>query len=55
MPRSSFRLAAARTAAAELRLPSHTEVIEYEDEHGRWHTETAPGRDRPETEVEDTN
>jgi hypothetical protein len=51
VPRSSFRLAAARTAAAELRL----EVIEYEDEHGRWHTETAPGRDRPETEVEDTN
>jgi Uncharacterized protein conserved in bacteria (DUF2188) len=48
-------LAAARTAAAEQRVPGHTEVIEYEDEYGRWHTETAAGRDRPETEVQDTN
>jgi hypothetical protein len=48
-------LAAARTAAAEQRVPGHTEVIEYEDEHGRWHSETAVGRDRPETDVQDTN
>jgi len=26
-------------AAAEQRAPGHTEVIEYEDENGRWHTE----------------
>jgi hypothetical protein len=47
-------LAAARRAAAEQRLPGHTESIEYEDADGRWHTETAPGGDRPETEVEDS-
>ena len=41
----------ARTAAAEQRVPGQTEVIEYEDENGRWYTETASGRDRPETDV----
>jgi hypothetical protein len=46
-PTHAEALAAARTAAAEQRVPGHTEVIEYEDEHGRWHTETAAGRDRP--------
>jgi hypothetical protein len=48
-------LAAARIAAAEQRVPGHTEVIEYEDEKGHWHTETASGRDRPDTDVQDTN
>jgi hypothetical protein len=47
-------LAAARTAAAEQRAPGQTETIEYEDEKGRWHTETARGTDRPETDVEDS-
>jgi hypothetical protein len=47
-------LSAARTAAAEQRMPGHTEIIEYEDENGRWHTETSAGRDRPETDVQDT-
>jgi len=28
-------------------------VIEYETADGKWHTETAAGSDRPETEVED--
>lgn len=46
-------LAAARRAAAEQRQPGHTETIEYEDENGKWHSEIAPGRDRPETDVED--
>jgi len=46
-------LAAARRAAAEQRVPGSTEVIEYEDASGKWHTETARGSDRPETEVED--
>ncbi len=27
--------------------PGQTETIEYEDEKGKWHTETASGRDRP--------
>jgi hypothetical protein len=44
-----------RTAAAEQRVPGHTETIEYEDEKGHWHTETAAGSDRPDTDVEDTN
>ncbi len=46
-------LAAAKRAAAEQRTPGRTEVIEYETPDGRWHTETAEGSDRPETDVED--
>jgi hypothetical protein len=46
-------LAAARRAAAEQRVPGRTEAIEYETEDGKWHTETAAGGDRPETDVED--
>jgi hypothetical protein len=45
-------LAAARRVAAEQRVPGRTEVIEYETADGRWHSETAAGNDRPETEVE---
>ena len=45
---------AARTVAAEQMTPGHTEVIEYEDEQGRWHVETARGGDRPDTEIKDT-
>jgi hypothetical protein len=45
---------AARTAAAEQMVPGHTEVIEYEDEQGRWHVETARGGDRPDTDIKDT-
>lgn len=47
-------LAAARQAAAEQRQPGNTEAIEYEDESGKWHTEVALGRDRPDTDVEDS-
>src|SRR5271168_1674768 len=46
-------LAAAKRAAAEQRVPGRTEAIEYEAEDGKWHTETAAGSDRPETDVED--
>src|SRR6266699_3922831 len=42
-PTHDAALAAARTAAAEQRVPGHTETIEYEDEKGHWHTETAAG------------
>jgi hypothetical protein len=45
--------AAAKRAAQEQRVPGDTHVIEYEDENGRWRTETAAGSDRPDTEVED--
>ena len=45
--------AEAKQAAAEQRVPGSTEVIEYETPDGKWHSETAAGGDRPETEVED--
>jgi len=47
--------AGAKIAAEEQRLPGHTEVIEWEDEKGKWHTETASGSDRPETDVKDSD
>jgi hypothetical protein len=46
-------LAAARRAAVEQRVPGRTEEIQYETADGKWHTETAPGDDRPDTDVED--
>jgi hypothetical protein len=46
-------LAAARRAAAEQRVPGHAEAIEWEDAKGKWHTETAAGSDRPDTDVKD--
>jgi hypothetical protein len=54
-PTHAAALAAARRAAAEQRVPGSTEAIEWEDEHGRWHSETARGSDRPETDVQDTD
>jgi hypothetical protein len=54
-PTHDAALKAAREAAAEQRIPGHTEVIEYEDASGKWHTETARGSDRPDTSVEDSN
>jgi hypothetical protein len=53
-PTHADALRAARTAAAEQMQPGQTELIEYEDENGHWHFETAAGRDRPETTVKDT-
>ncbi|HZR59360.1 MAG TPA: DUF2188 domain-containing protein [Xanthobacteraceae bacterium] len=53
-PTHAEALEAARRAAAEQRVPGQTETIEYEDANGRWHTELAAGRDRPETDVEDS-
>jgi hypothetical protein len=53
-PTHAAALAAARRAAAEQRVPGNTEIIEYEDASGKWHTETARGGDRPDTEVEDS-
>ena len=45
---------AAKRAALEQRAPGDTHLIEYEDEHGKWHKETAAGSDRPDTDVIDT-
>jgi hypothetical protein len=46
-------LAAAQRVAVEQRVPGRTEAIEYETADGQWHTETASGSDRPQTDVED--
>ena len=54
-PTHEAALAAARRAAAEQRVPGRTEAIEWEDANGRWHTETARGSDRPQTDVQDTD
>ena len=53
-PSHAQALAAARRAAAEQRVPGQTEAIEYEDANGKWHSETALGGDRPDTDVEDS-
>ena len=45
--------AAAQAAAAEQRVPGSTEVIQNEDEQGKWREETARGSDRPSTEGAD--
>jgi len=52
-PSHADALAAAQRAAAEQTVPGKTEQIEFEDEKGRWHTETARGSDRPQTAVKD--
>jgi hypothetical protein len=52
-PTHEHALAAARRAAAEQRTPGRTEVISYQDEKGKWHEETAPGSDRPNTAIVD--
>jgi hypothetical protein len=43
---------AARRAATEQQLPGADTEIAWEDEGGRWHTETARGDDRPNVEVD---
>ena len=54
-PTHEDALEAAKRAAREQRSPGATNVIEYEDEKGKWHTETAAGSDRPTTRVEDSD
>jgi hypothetical protein len=53
-PTHAEALEAARHAAVEQRQPGQSETIEYEDEHGKWHTELALGSGRPETDVDDS-
>lgn len=43
--------AAAHDAAARHEIPGPSEPIQYQDEDGNWHEETASGLDRPEVEV----
>jgi len=51
-PTHDLARAAAERAAAEQTVGDATTDIEYEDDQGRWLTETSKGGDRPETEVE---
>lgn len=51
-PTRDAALAAARNAARRQSVGGQTVPIEWEDENGRWHTETSPGGDRPVTEIE---
>ncbi len=53
-PNQPHALGAAGLAAARHERSDEDRFISYEDEDGRWHNEVAAGRDRPETEVEDT-
>jgi hypothetical protein len=52
-PSHAAALRAAQAAAAEQIVPGETEVIEFEDDKGKWHTETARGSDRPQTTIKD--
>jgi hypothetical protein len=54
-PTHAEALKAAQTAAEEQKAPGETEVIEFEDSSGKWHTETARGTDRPNTTIKDTD
>jgi hypothetical protein len=51
-PTHDSALAAARRAVAETAEPGDDEMIEYQDETGRWRIEAAPGDDRPQADVE---
>lgn len=52
-PTRTAALKAAEKVAREQRTPGRTEVIEYEDQKGKWHTETARGGDRPVTKIKE--
>jgi hypothetical protein len=54
-PTHEEALDAAHRAAAEQELPGDEETIEYEDDQGKWHSETVSGRDRPHAVVKDTD
>ena len=54
-PTHAEALKAAKMAAEEQKTPGDTEVIEFEDSKGKWHTETARGSDRPSTTIKDTD
>ena len=52
-PSHAAALRAAQAAAAEQKVPGETAEIQFEDEKGKWHTETASGSDRPTTTIKD--
>lgn len=52
-PTHAAALKAAQAAAAEQTVPGETAEIQFEDDKGKWHTETARGSDRPITTIKD--
>ena len=50
-PSRGLALAAAKRVAQEQQVAGETTHIEYEDEHGVWHSEIARGNDRPDADV----
>ena len=52
-PTRAAALKAATRVAHEQHIPGNTTYIQYQDEAGRWHTETSLGTDRPDADVED--
>ena len=54
-PTHAEALKAAKMAAEEQQTPGDTEVIEFQDSKGKWHTETARGSDRPSTTIKDSD
>jgi len=52
-PTHAAALKAAHRAANEQQVPGVTAAIQYEDEKGKWHTETVRGDDRPVTKVKE--
>jgi len=52
-PTHDAALRAAQRAAAEQRVPGETTIIQWQDNHGKWHTENSEGSDRPEADVID--
>jgi hypothetical protein len=51
-PSRAVALAAARRVAAEQHVPGNLTHIEYQDEHGKWHSEVSEPDDRPDADVE---
>jgi hypothetical protein len=45
-------MSAAHRVAHEQHVPGETRYIEFQDEHGAWHTELARGIDRPDAVVD---
>ena len=53
MPKQGRRSQPRRRPTEEQEVPGHRETIEYEDDKGKWHTETAGARGRPHAVVKD--
>jgi hypothetical protein len=52
-PSKAAAIKAAHRVAHEQRIPGDTTTIEFQDEHGVWHTELSEGIDRPEPDITD--